>query len=78
MNVVSTHITKDLSTNVGVQRNMIHKFLNDFKLNLIPHDIPFEDALKDPNSEIINVTVLFDPSEQCPGQALLAPDTSEI
>ena len=64
MNVVSTHITKDLSTNVGVQRNMIHKFLNDFKLNLIPHDIPFVDALKDPNSEIINVTVRFDPSEQ--------------
>ena len=64
MDVVSTHITKDLSTNVGVQRNMIHQFLNDFKLNLIPHDIPFEDALKDPNSEIINVTIVFDPSEQ--------------
>jgi hypothetical protein len=44
--------------------DMIHKFLNDFKLNLIPHDIQFEDALKDPNSEIINVTVRFDPSEQ--------------
>ena len=43
---------------------MIHQFLNDFKLNLIPHDIPFVDALKDPNSEIINVTVRLDPSEQ--------------
>ena len=43
---------------------MIHKFLNDFKLNLIPHDISFEDAFKDPNSEIINVTVRFDLSEQ--------------
>ena len=64
MDVVSTHITKDLPTEVGGQRNMINKFLNDFKLNIIPYDIPFVDALKDPNSEIINVTVLFDPSEQ--------------
>lgn len=43
---------------------MINAFLNDFRLNPTANNVSFKEAFETNNYDIINVTTIFDPSEQ--------------